>query len=183
MKKLIELERANNSVVEPRRTIPIEGEYDVVVVGAGPAGIGAAISAARQGMKTLLVEMWSCAGGLATLGLVNIPMDFVSGIGAEMFERLTAVNGLRNRHSDPEKHKLILDRMLKDAGVDVLYLTYVVEAIVENNTICGVVVESKSGRQAILAKRVIDCSGDGDAAVFAGCDYMQGRVSDGYCAM
>jgi len=141
--------------------------------------VGAAIAAARRGCRTLLIERESALGGLATVGLVNIPLDFVGGIGAEMFEKLKAVHGLWHRNSDPEKHKLVLDRMVGEAGCDVLLVTHIVEALVEKGAVAGVVVESKSGRQAILAKRVIDCSGDADVAYFAGCEYQQGRASDG----
>ncbi len=140
--------------------------------------MGAAIAAARGGCKTLVIERESCLGGLATVGLVNIPLDYVSGIGAEMFKRLEDVDALWHRNTDPEKHKLILDRMVTEAGCDILFHTQVVDSIVSNGAICGVVVESKSGRQAILAKRVVDCSGDADAAAFAGCEFAMGRDSD-----
>jgi len=172
-------EIVNDGVVEPKRTLPVDGSYDVIVVGGGMAGIGAGIAAARSGCKTIILERESALGGLATLGLVNIPLDFVCGIGQEMFDKLEAINGLWHRNSDPEKHKLLLDRMVKQAGCDLLLVTHVVDSIVRNNAICGVVVESKGGRKALLGKRVIDCSGDADAAFFAGCECMQGRLSDG----
>ncbi len=175
---MIELAIEKQQVLEPSRQLAVSGEYDVVVVGGGIAGVGAAIAAARNGCKTLLIERESSLGGLATVGLVNIPLDFLSGIGVEMFKRLEAVNGLWHRNSDPEKHKLILDRMVKESGCDLLFHTYVVESIVKQGAIRGVVVESKSGRQAILAKRVVDCSGDADAAAFAGCQFSLGRAKD-----
>ncbi|NLD44452.1 MAG: FAD-dependent oxidoreductase, partial [Chloroflexi bacterium] len=146
----------------------------------GIAGVGAAIAAARGGCKTLLIEWASGLGGLATMGLVNIPLDFVSGIGQEMFDALVKVDGLWHRNSDPEKHKLVLDRMVQAAGCDLLLTTHVVESIMDGDRICGVVVESKSGREAILAQRVIDCSGDADAAAFAGAEFAVGRKEDGY---
>ncbi|HRU05926.1 MAG TPA: FAD-dependent oxidoreductase [Candidatus Brocadiia bacterium] len=177
---MIPFEKSGNGVVEPSRVLPLDGEYDVIVAGGGMAGCGAGIAAARAGCKTLIIERESALGGLATVGLVNIPLDFLSGIGAEMFRKLEEVKGLWHRNSDPEKNKLILDRMVRGAGCDVLFHTQVVEAIVKKGAICGVVVESKSGRQAILAKRVIDCSGDGDAAAMAGCDFAAGRPGDGY---
>ncbi|NLO74911.1 MAG: FAD-dependent oxidoreductase [candidate division WS1 bacterium] len=170
---------AGGAVHEPARDLPVESEYDVVVVGGGPAGVGAAITAARHGASVLLVEQWSCLGGLATLGLVNIPIDFVSAVGREMFAALEAVDGIWHRNTDPEKHKLILDRMVRGAQVDLLFHTRVVESLVKDSAICGVVVENISGRQAILAKRVVDCSGDGDAAAYAGCEWVSGRESDG----
>lgn len=169
----------SGKVVEPEHILAVDGDYDVVVVGGGMAGLGAGIAAVKAGCKTLLIERESALGGLATIGLVNIPMDYVSGIGMDMFQRLEALDGLWHRNSDPEKHKLVCDRMVKDAGCNLLLVTHVVEAIVRRGVIRGVVVESKAGRQAIMAKRVVDCSGDADAAYFAGCDCMQGRESDG----
>ena len=177
---MLEYAEADGGVVEPQRTLPVESEYDVVVVGGGIAGVGAAIAAARGGCSTLVIEQTSALGGLATMGLVNIPLDYRSGIGEEMIQQLEAVDGHWHRNSDPEKHKLILDRMVTSAGCDILFVTTVVESIVKGGAIRGVVVESKSGRQAILARRVIDCSGDADAAAFAGCDFSVGRERDGY---
>ena len=165
-------------VIEPERGLEVDGKYDVIVVGGGMAGVGAGIAAGRMGCRTLIIERESCLGGLATIGLVNIPMDFLSGIGEEMYKRLEEVDGLWHRNSDPEKHKLILDRMVTEAGCDILFHTQVVESIVKDGAICGVVVESKSGRRAILAQRIVDCSGDADAACFAGCQYSLGRASD-----
>lgn len=176
---MLELSKCENGIREPEKKLTIDNEYDVIVVGGGIAGVGAGIAAARGGCKTLIVERESSLGGLATIGLVNIPLDFLSGIGKEMFARLKEVDGLWHRNSDPEKHKLVLDRMVKEAGCDILLVTYVVESIVKKGAICGVVVESKAGRRAIMAKRVIDCSGDADAACFAGCEYNVGRPEDG----
>ena len=147
--------------------------------GGGGGGGGAAIAAGRRGCRTLLIEQTSALGGLATMGLVNIPLDFASGIGGEMIDRLTAMDGHWHRNSDPEKHKLLLDRMIGEASVDVLLYCHVVDAIVVGDEIRGVVIESKSGREAVLARRVIDCSGDADAAAMAGAEFAVGRESDG----
>lgn len=176
---MIPFTQRNGRVIDPERELPCLGEYDVLVAGGGIAGFGAAVAAARHGCKTLVVERESALGGLATLGLVNIPLDVAAGIGKEMLERLDAVNGHWHRNSDPEKHKLILDRMAREAGVDVLFVSHAVDAIVANGAVRGVVLESKSGRQAVLARRVIDCTGDADIAHFAGAECMQGRPSDG----
>ena len=94
-------------------------------------------------------------------------------------EKLEAVQGVWHRNSDPEKHKLVMDRMMTASGCNVLFHTHIVDAIVANGEIRGVVVESKAGRKAVLAKRVIDCSGDADAAAFAGCGFDMGRPGDG----
>ncbi|MCA1808686.1 MAG: FAD-dependent oxidoreductase, partial [Lentisphaerae bacterium] len=176
---MINLHRQGAHISEPAKQLPLIGEYDVVVTGGGMAGVGAAIAAARAGCKTLLLERESALGGLATIGLVNIPLDCISGIGGDMLLRLGAVDGLWHRNSDPEKHKLVLDRMLAESGSDLLLVSHVVDAVMHHDKIVGVVVESKSGRQAVLGKRVIDCSGDADTAFFAGCECMSGRPSDG----
>jgi len=176
---MLKYDRTEDGLYQPARRLPVESEYDVIVVGGGVAGVGAGIAAARGGCKTLIIEDTSALGGRATMGLVIIPLDFISGIGEQMFKRLIAVDGLWHRNSDPEKHKLVLDRMVAEAGCHVLLVTTVVESIVHKGAICGVVVESKSGRKAILAKRVIDCSGDADAAYYSGCQIMSGRPSDG----
>lgn len=176
---MIPLERDRQTIVEPVRRLPVDTEVDVLVVGGGMAGVGAAIASSRAGCRTLLVERESMLGGLATAGLVNIPLDFVCGIGTEMFAELERVDGLWHRNSDPEKHKLVLDRMVLGAGCGVLFHTQAVEAIVAEGAVRGAVIENKSGRRAILARRVIDCSGDADLAHFAGCDSHAGRPGDG----
>ncbi|MDQ0289353.1 FAD-dependent oxidoreductase [Oligosphaera ethanolica] len=176
---MISLSMQNGQIIDPQRSLPCFGEFDVLVCGGGMAGFGAAVAVAREGCKTMLVERESCLGGLATVGLVNIPLDFAAGISKEMLARLDEVNGHWHRNSDPEKHKLILDRMVVEAGVTLLLVSHAVDAIVENGAVRGVVIENKSGRQAILAKRVIDCTGDADIAFFAGCECLSGRPSDG----
>ncbi len=176
---MVDLHLSDGKLVEPERRLNVAAEYDVIVVGGGIAGFGAGVASARKGCRTLIVESLTALGGLTTLGLVNIPLDYVSGIGEEMFDRLKAVDGLRHRNSDPEKHKLVLDHMVDEAGCDLLLATTVVDTIVQDGAVRGVVVQSKSGRQAILADRVIDCSGDADAAAFAGCRFSVGRPEDG----
>ncbi len=177
---MIELHMDEDRVVEPARTLAVDGAYDVVVVGGGAAGSAAGIAAARLGCKTLILERESAMGGLATVGLVNIPLDYAGGIGQEWLTALEAMDGHWHRNSDPEKHKLVLDRMAVAAGCEVLYHTMVVDTLVTHGAVRGVVVESKSGRQAILARRIVDASGDGDAAAFAGAAFAVGRDGDGY---
>ena len=108
---MIPLTYKEGRIVNPEILMPVFGEFDVAVCGGGMAGFGAAIAAARMGCKTILVERESALGGLATVGLVNIPLDFLAGIGKEMIQNLEAMNGHWHRNSDPEKHKLVLDRM------------------------------------------------------------------------
>ncbi len=157
---------------------PLYGEYDVVVVGGGMAGVGAAISSARGGAKTILIENTSALGGLATMGIVNIPLDFLSGLGQEFFDKLDEMNGRRKRNSDPEKHKLVFDRMVKDAGCDLLLVTPLIDTIVDGDTVKGIIIHTKEGRKSIMAKTFIDCSGDSDLVYFAGGEVEVGREKD-----
>lgn len=157
---------------------PLYGEYDVVVVGGGMAGVGAAVASARGGAKTILIENTSALGGLATMGIVNIPLDFLSGLGQELFDKLDEMNGRIKRNSDPEKHKLVFDRMVKDAGCDLLLVTPLVDTIVDGDTVKGIIVHTKEGRRSIMAKTFIDCSGDSDLVYFAGGEVEVGREKD-----
>ena len=176
---MTELKIENGKLNFGDRLLPIIGEYDVLVAGGGMAGCGAAIASAKAGMKTLLVENTSALGGLATMGIVNIPLDFVSGIGAELFSRLKEIDGLRGRNSEPEKHKLVFDRMMKDYGVEVMLVTPVIDTIVEGNSVRGAVLFTKQGLEAVLAKRFIDSTGDSDLVFFGGGETMSGRPEDG----
>ena len=161
-----------------KRNIPVYGEYDVVVVGGGVAGVGAAVAAGRAGATTILIENSSALGGLATMGLVAIPLDFLSGLGQEFFDRLNAMGGMRRRNTDPEKHKLLFDRMVQEAGCDLLLVTPLTDTIVDGDTVKGIIVHTKEGPYAILGKRFIDASGDSDLVYFAGGDVEVGREED-----
>ena len=175
---MVKYQVENGMAVVGREEIPVYGEYDVVVVGGGMAGVGAALAAGRAGCKTILIENTSGLGGLATMGLVNIPLDFLSGLGTEFFDRLTKMNGLRNRNSNPEKHKLLFDRMIREAGVDLLLVTPLVDAIVEEDTVKGIIIHTKEGRKAVFGKRFVDASGDSDLVYFAGGEVEVGREKD-----
>ena len=167
--------KIENSRVKTEEDIPIKKEVDVLVVGGGFAGIGAAISAARNGMKTMLVEQQGCLGGLVTLGLVCYLAGYPEGIRKELIENLQGEDALgSHRTCDPEKTKYILEQMAIKSGVEILYWTHVIDSIVEDNTLRGVVIQNKSGRSAIIAKMVVDCSGDGDVAVYAGAPFESG---------
>ena len=179
------------SFTEPARQIPVMAEYDVVVCGGGAAGPAAAIAAAREGAKTLLVERDSHLGGTTVTSLVNVILstngvDF-QGIWHEWASRLQTLGGISTLHwedrlgtrwlagsSAPETVKLVWDQLLADAGADILHFALVAGAIVEDNCIRGVIVETKAGRQAILAKRVIDCTGDADVCAAAGAGFDTG---------
>ncbi|MBE5744265.1 MAG: FAD-dependent oxidoreductase [Clostridiales bacterium] len=175
---MVQLKYENEKILLGNELIPVYGEYDVVVVGGGMAGVGAAVAAGRAGAKTILIENTSALGGLATMGLVNIPLDFLSGLGSEMFERLQKVNGIQARNTDPEKHKILFDRMCQESGVELLLVTPLVDTIVEGNVVKGVVIHTKEGRRAVMGKRFVDASGDSDLVYFAGGETEVGRESD-----
>ena len=96
---MLEYVRENGAIRTKGTSIPVMAEYDVGVVGGGMAGVGAALAAAKAGKKTVVVENTSALGGLATMGIVNIPMDFVSGLGAEFFKELEAMGGFQPRRA------------------------------------------------------------------------------------
>ncbi|MHB1413698.1 MAG: FAD-dependent oxidoreductase [Chloroflexota bacterium] len=172
-------------VWEEAREIPVAGEFDVLVAGGGPSGMGAAVGAARQGAKTLLIERNGFLGGVATATMMttlNCPIENMSGFAHDFVSRLIEAGGAWPGATipfDPEKWKdLAFDEMEK-AGVDLLLYTWVTGAIVEDGKAKGVIVENKSGRQALLAKVIVDCTGDADVAVRAGAEHVKGRERDG----
>ena len=187
---------------EPARDLPITREADVVVVGGGPAGLCAAIAAARNGAQVVLVEQFGYLGGTATASLMACINGFrnqvepnatqvVRGIAEEIVLKLKERGGLgRSPYQqasfptepgqleysyaiDTEKFKYLALKMCVDAGVDILFHTYFCDAIVEGDVVRGVVVENKSGRQALMARVVVDASGDADVAARAGVPFWQ----------
>ncbi|HSL86316.1 MAG TPA: FAD-dependent oxidoreductase, partial [Bacteroidales bacterium] len=173
-------------VIEPSRQVEVLAETDVLVIGGGPAGTAAAIAASRAGVETYLVERYNHLGGLWTGGLV-LPLlsthaldtnksrrQVIYGVGGEMAERLKGL-GMSiqeiNPVIDPEAGKYVLDEMIREAGVKMLFHAWGTGVVMDGNAIKGVFIESKSGRQAILAKVVIDCTGDGDILHMAGENY------------
>lgn len=181
-------------VEEPAREVPILLESDVLVVGGGPSGVAAALSAARLGMKTCLVERYNHLGGLWTGGLV-LPLNcthglsqeaqrtqVIHGISGEITDRLRRLNMVRgevNPLVDPEACKYVLEKMMQEAGVTVVYHAWAAGAVMDGRTIRGIFAESKSGRRALLAKVVIDCTGDGDVFHWAGEKYLEARYAIG----
>lgn len=173
-------------ILEPAKEIPILAETDVLVIGGGPAGTAAAIAASRTGAETYLVERYNHLGGLWTGGLV-LPLlsthavdknqrtrQVIYGIGGEMSQRLKDLGMSISEVDpvvDPEAAKYVLDEMILEAGVKMLYHTWATNVIMDGNALKGVYVESKSGRMAILAKVVVDCTGDGDIFHWAGEQY------------
>ncbi len=180
-------------------------DTDVIVVGGGPAGICASIAAAREGAKVLLVEQGGFCGGMATLGMVGPFMTsydrkgermIIRGLFEEivnrMVERGYAIHPSQVRAGtgfsswivlghdhvtpfEPEGLKLVLDDMLEEAGVKILYHTQFLRPLMNGGAIEGVEVASKSGLQTIYGKVVIDCTGDGDVAARAGVPFEKGN--------
>ena len=188
----------DGKVFQPAREVPVFHETDVVVVGGGPAGFAAAVAASRQGAKVALVERYGSLGGLFTNGMVLIMLAtgrreeqgkwrFVTrGICEEFMKRARAEghdvcnripSDVDENHIqptvDPECAKYLMDAMVAEAKVEMFFHSWGVDVIQSGNKVLGVVFESKQGRQAILAKQVVDCTGDGDMFFAAGADYRQ----------
>jgi hypothetical protein len=183
----MEIRPGERLVVEAPRRTPVATDVDVLVVGGGPTGVGAALAAAREGARTLLVERHGMLGGVWTAGLLNPFFDFErkGWIVAELIERLKKADAWRawkfSSTFDTEAMKLLLETMLAEAGAATWYYSFVADTIVEQGRARGVIVESKSGREAVLAKVIVDCSGDGDVAARAGVPFRLGRISDSAC--
>ncbi|MBN1574775.1 MAG: FAD-dependent oxidoreductase [Deltaproteobacteria bacterium] len=179
---------------ESSREIPVFDSVDVIVCGGGTSGIFAALAAARGGAETFLIEKEGFLGGTATSYLVN-PLPEMMGKGGligEFMDRMAELGGyvkhdpadvvydfsLANTY-DVELFKDVALEMLNDAGVKILLHTMAVRSILEEGTIKGIIVENKSGRQAVMGKRAIDCTGDGDVSAFSGAPFEKGRKKDG----
>ncbi|HAE24519.1 MAG TPA: FAD-dependent oxidoreductase [Prevotellaceae bacterium] len=174
---------SENFIIEKERRIPVRHQADVVVCGGGPAGIGAAIEAARSGAKVILVEHAGFLGGTWTAGLLGVMLDHQNkkGLVEELKQKLIDGHWKNTEHDtahlftfDTEGMKLILDELCAQSKITVLLYTYVTGAIVQNKRITHIITESKSGREAIAAKMFVDCTGDGDVAFFCGCSYDWG---------
>lgn len=165
---------------EPAKEIPVIEEVDVLIVGGGPSGVPAAIGAAREGAKTMIIENLGSFGGMWTNGMVITLAGFnswlkpydrvVKGVTEEWIIEAEKLNGAETNRSwvlssDPEVMKLVADRMLLEAGVKCLLHTWVAEVIVEDGVLKGVMIENVDGRSVVLAKCIVDCTGNGD--VFA----------------
>jgi FAD dependent oxidoreductase len=184
------------TIQEPARDIPIYGEYEVVVLGGGPAGIAAAVAAARSGRRTLLVERYGFLGGMGTAaGVTNFcglhanvhgkMHRVVQGIASDLLARIDRLDGLNKPHLilgkifaqayDTAAYKIAADDLLAAHKVDILF--HALGAGVARHDgarINALFVETKAGRQAIRADIFIDCSGDGDLAAWAGAPFEVG---------
>jgi flavin-dependent dehydrogenase len=167
------------------------GTYDVVVTGAGSSGIVAAIRAAREGANVLLLEGTGFLGGLITGGRLTKPTGLInSAIFHEMLERCVGYKGAdgRVRESywgkytgtfDAEVMQRVIIEMVEEAGVEVLLRANVIQTVMKDGAVHGLVIRTKSGESLVLAKAFIDASGDGDVAALAGARFMLGREGDG----
>lgn len=192
------------TLTEPSRETPIWGEYDVVVLGGGPAGIAAASAAARAGQSILLIEAYGFLGGMGTAaGVTNFCglhanvhgeiRQVVHGVADELLERMRALGGLNEPHVifgnriaaqayDNAAFKVAADELVLASGAQILFhATLVGVLMAEPGVICAALIETKSGRHAVIGRTFIDCSGDGDLAAFAGAPFEKG--SDGHGMM
>lgn len=184
------------TIKEPAREITVRAEADVLVVGGGPSGIMAAEAAAKdKNLKVMLIESRGYLGGNLTIGLPILSFlgpkgnQVIQGAAQKFIDRLRAKNAAgehkrcKNHMSltiiDPEEVKTTAWEIMDEAGVNVLCYTFVSDSIVENGEVKGVIIESKAGREAILAKSVIDCTGDGDVAFRAGVECHKGDKEGG----
>jgi hypothetical protein len=186
----------SNSLLEPARTTPIGAECDVLIVGGGPAGLAAAVAAAKHGAHTLLVERYGFLGGMGTAGgVTNLAGLFgrrqgqmqrlVGGVCDGLIDRIAALGGLnvpqdgmggriRVLSYDIVAYKCAADEWLTQAGVQLLFHALACDLSVKDQRIDAVVLQTRSGRMAIRAKQVIDATGDADLAAMAGAAYTLG---------
>ena len=184
------------TLLEPSRHTPVWGEYDVVVLGGGPAGMAAAVAAGRAGRKTLLVERYGFLGGMGTAaGVTNFCglhanvhgqiRRVVHGVADDLLQRIERLGGLNQPHAlfgktvaqayDTAAYKIAADELLLAAGVEILFHALAVGVVMDGaRRVQALLVESKSGRHAVLARAFVDASGDGDLAAWAGAPWEQG---------
>lgn len=176
---------------ETARQIPVVAKMDVLIVGGGTAGICAAIASARNGAATMLIENKGYLGGTSVIGLPwasfsDGQKQITRGIADELAKELHKLGGIEADLAkddwlplNAERLKIVALTLLEKAKVNLLLNTMVVDTIVTNNALRGVIVENKGGRQAIMGKAIVDCSGDADVAFRSGVECRTGRLTDG----
>ena len=180
---------------EPERSVPVRTEYDVLVAGGGPAGLISALAAAEDGLKVGLLESRSFVGGNMTIGLPVLGFlgqkgnQIIKGLPQKFIDRLKVRNGASEHRPcplhmgitlvEPEAVKTVALEMLVEAGVDVTFHAMCAGVVVDGGRIRGLITESKSGREAVLGKVVIDCTGDADVAYRAGVPCEKGNEKGG----
>lgn len=179
-------------LVEPARSVPVFGEYDIAVVGGGPAGIAAAAAAAGHGRHVLLIERYGFLGGMGTAAGVtnfcglhaNVHGDIrqvVHGVVDNLLARIASLGGLNEPHLifgktkaqayDTAAYKIAADDLLVSRGAKILFHAYAAGVVMQGGGIDALLIETKSGRMAVRARMFIDCSGDADVAAFAGAPF------------
>lgn len=185
-------QRTPDGVIQPARPLPTLEETDVLVGGGGSAGVAAAVAAGRAGVRTTLIERYGFFGGLWSGGMVLLVMGThaivdgqlrrtLRGIGGELLNRLANMDGAILNHaddranptSDPEATKIAMDELVTEAGVRVLFHCWATDVVMDGDRPCGVVVDGKSGRHAVLGKVLVDATGDGDVFAAAGAEHEQ----------
>jgi FAD dependent oxidoreductase len=191
----------NATITEPSRDTPVYGEFDVVVVGGGPAGIMAASSAARAGCSTLLIERYGFLGGAGTAGGLSTfcglhartygaDVRVIRGLADDLLSRLVKLDGLNAPHLtiadgiaaqafDISAYKIAADELVTGSGARILFHAMAVGVVMRDGAIDAVIIESKSGRQAVRGRFFIDASGDGDLAYWAGVPWEKAPPIDG----
>ena len=191
---------AGETIIEKEKRVPVRAKAEVIVAGGGLAGVAAAVASARAGAKTILIERNSFPGGVATAGMCCSVFNcfytpghelIVKGLPLEIVDRLAADGGgpgkVWHDHKghiiyDVEKAKLVLAELLEEAGVDYLFETQISDTIIKDDVLQGVIIESKSGREAVLAGAVVDATGDADVAVRCGAPYFMKQPGDDHGA-
>lgn len=182
-------------ITEPAKELPVRFETDVLVVGGGPSGIIAAQAAAEDGLNVTLIDNRSFLGGNMTIGLPILGFlgqkgnQIIKGLPQKFIDRLAARNAASEHRPcplhmsltlvEPEAVKTVAIEMLNESGVNVLLYAFFSGVVMEGNELKGVIIESKSGREVILAKTIIDCTGDADVAFRSGVPCEQGNEQGG----
>lgn len=172
---------------EPSKEIPVYGSYDVIIAGGGTAGFAAAIAAARAGAKTLVLDRLDCLGGMLTAGMMSLAwclndMEKVVActVALELVEKLKDKGAFFDCDIekeaffvyDAEQAKVAINEMTAaEKNLEVLYYSWVSDTIMDEDRVVGIIMENKSGRQAVYAKCIVDATGDADLCEFSGAEY------------